>query len=93
MLNNPELHRQTMELAWNPAMLQELMRSHDRAMYNLESVPGGSLFVVFIVTFKNRCWMLLQDLVQTHLVDSLIVAQLKILKLEGKIESLKFNWW
>lgn len=41
MLNNPELLRQTMELARNPAMLQELMRSHDRAISNLESVPGG----------------------------------------------------
>lgn len=41
MLNNPELMRQTMELARNPAMLQELMRSQDRAMNNLESLPGG----------------------------------------------------
>ncbi|KFB38423.1 AGAP004294-PA-like protein [Anopheles sinensis] len=41
MLNNPELLRQTMELARNPSMLQELMRSHDRAISNLESVPGG----------------------------------------------------
>lgn len=41
MLNNPELLRQTMELARNPSMLQELMRSHDRALSNLESVPGG----------------------------------------------------
>ncbi|CAO1438277.1 unnamed protein product [Diamesa serratosioi] len=41
MLNNPDLLRQTMELTRNPAMLQELMRSHDRAMSNLESVPGG----------------------------------------------------
>ena len=30
-----------MELARNPAMLQELMRSQDRAMNNLESLPGG----------------------------------------------------
>lgn len=44
MLNNPELLRQTMELARNPAMLQELMRSHDRALSNLESIPGKSLF-------------------------------------------------
>ena len=36
MLNNPELMRQTMELARNPAMLQELMRNQDRAMSNLE---------------------------------------------------------
>lgn len=41
MLNNPELLRQTMELARNPSMMQELMRSHDRAMSNLESIPGG----------------------------------------------------
>ncbi|XP_076443354.1 ubiquilin-1-like isoform X2 [Babylonia areolata] len=41
MLNNPEVMRQTMELARNPAMMQELMRSQDRAMSNLESLPGG----------------------------------------------------
>ncbi|KAJ8933027.1 hypothetical protein NQ314_014267 [Rhamnusium bicolor] len=41
MLNSPELLRQTMELAHNPSMLQELMRSHDRAISNLESIPGG----------------------------------------------------
>ncbi|XP_011496409.1 PREDICTED: ubiquilin-1 [Ceratosolen solmsi marchali] len=41
MLNNPDLLRQTMELARNPSMLQELMRSHDRALSNLESIPGG----------------------------------------------------
>ncbi|KAK9890445.1 hypothetical protein WA026_010531 [Henosepilachna vigintioctopunctata] len=41
MMNNPELLRQTMELARNPSMLQELMRSHDRAISNLESIPGG----------------------------------------------------
>ncbi|XP_018325597.1 ubiquilin-1 isoform X2 [Agrilus planipennis] len=41
MLNNPELLRQTMELARNPSMLQELMRNHDRAISNLESIPGG----------------------------------------------------
>ncbi|KAF5276662.1 hypothetical protein FQA39_LY06466 [Lamprigera yunnana] len=41
MLSNPDLLRQTMELARNPSMLQELMRSHDRAISNLESIPGG----------------------------------------------------
>lgn len=30
-----------MEVARNPAMLQELMRNQDRAMSNLESLPGG----------------------------------------------------
>uniref|UniRef100_A0A1B6F189 UBA domain-containing protein n=3 Tax=Cuerna arida TaxID=1464854 RepID=A0A1B6F189_9HEMI len=41
LLNNPDLLRQTMEMARNPSMLQELMRSQDRAMSNLESIPGG----------------------------------------------------
>jgi ubiquilin len=40
MLNNPDILRQTMELARNPSMLQELMRNHDRAISNLESIPG-----------------------------------------------------
>jgi len=30
-----------MEVARNPAMLQEMMRNQDRAMSNLESLPGG----------------------------------------------------
>ncbi|XP_050436751.1 ubiquilin-1 isoform X2 [Adelges cooleyi] len=41
MLNNPEILRQTMEMARNPSMLQELMRTQDRALSNLESIPGG----------------------------------------------------
>ena len=40
MLNNPDVLRQISELTHNPAMLQELMRSHDRALSNLESIPG-----------------------------------------------------
>jgi len=41
MLNNPELMRQTMEMARNPTMMQEMMRNQDRALSNLESMPGG----------------------------------------------------
>lgn len=41
MLNNPEVLRQTMEMVRNPSMLQELMRTQDRALSNLESIPGG----------------------------------------------------
>ena len=37
MLNNPQLMRETMELARNPAALSELMRNHDRALSNLEA--------------------------------------------------------
>lgn len=33
--------RQTLELARNPAAFQEVMRNHDRALSNLESLPGG----------------------------------------------------
>ena len=40
MLNSPDVLRQIVELTRNPAMLQELMRSHDRALSNLESIPG-----------------------------------------------------
>lgn len=41
VLNNPDLLRQTMEVVRNPAMLQEMMRTQDRALSNLESIPGG----------------------------------------------------
>ncbi|CAG7818393.1 unnamed protein product [Allacma fusca] len=41
VLNNPEIIRQSMELARNPAAFQELMRTQDRALSNLESIPGG----------------------------------------------------
>lgn len=40
-LNNPELLRQTMELALSPTMMQEMTRNRDRALNNLESLPGG----------------------------------------------------
>jgi ubiquilin len=41
ILNNPEVLRQTMEMMRNPAAFQELMRTQDRALSNLESLPGG----------------------------------------------------
>lgn len=41
VLSNPELLRETMELALNPTAMQEMIRSNDRAMSNLESLPGG----------------------------------------------------
>lgn len=41
LLNNPDMLRQTMDLARSPSVYQELLRSHDRAMTNIESVPGG----------------------------------------------------
>ncbi|XP_004683707.1 PREDICTED: ubiquilin-3 [Condylura cristata] len=41
ILNNPEIMQQTLEFLRNPAMMQEMMRSQDRALSNLESIPGG----------------------------------------------------
>ncbi|KAM6158706.1 ubiquilin-3 [Rhynchocyon petersi] len=41
ILNNSEIMRQTLEFLRNPAMMQEMMRSQDRALSNLESIPGG----------------------------------------------------
>ncbi|KAL5482026.1 hypothetical protein EMCRGX_G022306 [Ephydatia muelleri] len=41
LLDNPEMMRQAMELARNPAAFRELMRSQDRQLSNIESLPGG----------------------------------------------------
>ncbi|XP_065738371.1 ubiquilin-3 [Phocoena phocoena] len=41
ILNSPEIMRQTMEFLCKPATMQEMMRSQDRALRNLESIPGG----------------------------------------------------
>jgi len=41
ILNNPEHMRQAMEMMRNPSMMQEMMRNQDRALSNLESLPGG----------------------------------------------------
>jgi ubiquilin len=41
MLNNPEVLRQMMDIVRNPSRLQEMTRTMDRQMSNLESLPGG----------------------------------------------------
>ncbi|XP_062951930.1 ubiquilin-3 [Cynocephalus volans] len=41
ILNNPEIMRQTLEFLRKPAVMQEMVRSQDRALSNLESIPGG----------------------------------------------------
>ena len=63
MLNNPDILRQTMEIARNPAMMQELMRNQDRAMSNLESIPGKNrveLTGIFIRRKKTSQQILIQ---------------------------------
>jgi len=41
VLNNPEMIRESLRLLSNPNLMQEHMRNMDRAMSNLESIPGG----------------------------------------------------
>ena len=41
VLNDPQLWRQQMEAIRNPAMMQEMLRNQDRALSNIESLPGG----------------------------------------------------
>jgi len=41
IFNDPEYLKQCMEIARNPEMMNEMLRNQDRAMNNLESIPGG----------------------------------------------------
>merc|ERR1719278_166143 len=41
LMSNPEVFRQMMEIARNPSRLQEMTRTMDRQMQNLEAMPGG----------------------------------------------------
>merc|ERR1711892_744695 len=41
LMSNPDVIRQMMEIARNPSRLQEMTRTMDRQMQNLEAMPGG----------------------------------------------------
>ena len=41
VFNNPAIIRQAIEMQRNPSMMQEMMRHQDRAMSNIENLPGG----------------------------------------------------
>ncbi|XP_032063915.1 ubiquilin-1-like [Aythya fuligula] len=41
ILTNPHTIREILEAHSNPAVMQEMVRNHDLAMNNLESIPGG----------------------------------------------------
>eukprot|EP00193_Tetraselmis_chui_P009470 CAMPEP_0177768520 /NCGR_PEP_ID=MMETSP0491_2-20121128/9766_1 /TAXON_ID=63592 /ORGANISM="Tetraselmis chuii, Strain PLY429" /LENGTH=507 /DNA_ID=CAMNT_0019285335 /DNA_START=343 /DNA_END=1866 /DNA_ORIENTATION=+ len=41
MLNNPQVLRESMQMASNPALMREHMRNSDRAISNIESHPEG----------------------------------------------------
>ncbi|ORY01162.1 hypothetical protein K493DRAFT_405656 [Basidiobolus meristosporus CBS 931.73] len=41
ILNDPNFLQQTIDLARNPELMREMMRNNDRALSNLEMLPGG----------------------------------------------------
>ena len=41
VLNDPNILRQSLQLASNPSLMREHMRTSDRAMSNLEAHPEG----------------------------------------------------
>ncbi|EME32506.1 ubiquilin [Galdieria sulphuraria] len=41
VMNDPQVLRQAMEMASNPSLMAEMMRNTDRAMANIEMMPGG----------------------------------------------------
>merc|ERR1719316_2293803 len=41
ILEDPEMLRQSMQMATNPALMREMMRNSDRAMGQLDVMPGG----------------------------------------------------
>uniref|UniRef100_A0A670ICN7 Ubiquilin 1 n=1 Tax=Podarcis muralis TaxID=64176 RepID=A0A670ICN7_PODMU len=41
ILNNSEFLREMIDVATSPAVMDEIIRNHDRALSNLESIPGG----------------------------------------------------
>jgi len=41
LMNNPSVLRDAMRMASNPAAMQEMVRHQDRAMQNIEGIPGG----------------------------------------------------
>lgn len=40
-MRDPKLMQEMMEMAMNPKAMQETMRGHDRALANIENLPGG----------------------------------------------------
>ncbi|KAJ1535568.1 hypothetical protein HK405_015615, partial [Cladochytrium tenue] len=41
MLDDPEFLRQMVQSMRNPALMNEMMRNHDRSLSNIEGLPGG----------------------------------------------------
>merc|ERR1719379_2251799 len=41
ILEDPEILQQTMRMAANPSLMREMMRNSDRALGNLDVMPGG----------------------------------------------------
>ena len=62
ILNNPQLLRESLALATNPALMREQMRHSDRAMSNLEAHPEGFNALrrmyenVQVRLWASQCW-------------------------------------
>ncbi|KAI8145240.1 hypothetical protein BJV82DRAFT_649115 [Fennellomyces sp. T-0311] len=41
IINDPEFLRRSIEMIRNPEMMREMQRSNDRALSNIEAIPGG----------------------------------------------------
>jgi len=78
IFNDPEYLKQCMEIARNPEMMNEMLRNQDRAMNNLESIPGGF-----------QALSSLYQTVQSPLMDSLRPEQDKSTKEQNEYYAKK----
>jgi hypothetical protein len=78
IFNDPEYLKQCMEIARNPEMMNEMLRNQDRAMNNLESIPGGF-----------QALSSLYQTVQSPLLDSLRPEQDKSTKEQNEYYAKK----
>jgi len=82
IFNDPEYLKQCMEIARNPEMMNEMLRNQDRAMNNLEAIPGGF-----------QALSSLYNTVQSPLMDSLRPEQDKSTKEQNEYYAKKtFKW-
>jgi len=78
IFNDPEYLKQCMEIARNPEMMNEMLRNQDRAMNNLEAIPGGF-----------QALSSLYNTVQSPLMDSLRPEQDKSTKEQNEYYAKK----
>merc|ERR1719247_2407124 len=61
ILEDPEMVQQSMRMAANPSLMREMMRNSDRALGNLDAMPGGhNALVRAHVDFANPLYNAMQ---------------------------------